>query len=246
MPITQNIPRKQGRMQQHTTSPVVHSQIFGVVGNNNTPPNRTVDNPTDPLLYRDTGDAYNTLNTTSSKHPMGKSLNTATQRTIVPLGNIGATGLARPIGTASAKFTEVAPHEHGNFFAPKPIKKADIRTSGGVSKQSDTPFHPVKGFTPPYRPRRHPARAGERTNAPSFDSTAHLTGNPNQDTTVSAVVSTGGKTSKWGGVKVSAADNIHPASGFTGSHPRGVVVNVSNASGHVGNGGSVSTGKGAK
>jgi hypothetical protein len=242
MGIVQNIPRKQGRLQVRPDFDQKKPAIFGP-GNKPGDTVGHITNPSDPLVYLQSNDSYATLRTQSNKNPVGTMINTATQRTIAPMAPVGTGNLVRPIGAGSEDFAEVAPHEHGSFFSPKVAKTAPVRTSGGVNKATDTPFHPVKGVQS-YRPRRSPAKAGERTLQESFDSTKHLTGNPLQDATVSAVISSGGSTSKWGGVKVSAADNIHPASGVTLSQPEGKVLNHDNNSRLKGNVGLTSTGKG--
>ena len=241
MPIVQNIPRKQGRLQVRTDFQHTKPAIFGP-GNKPGDDVGLITNPSDPDMYQRSGDSYTTLRTRSSKNPVGNMINTATQRTISPFGQ-AADKLVTPIGPGSERFTEVGTHEHGSFFSPKIAKTNPVRTSGGVNKTNDTPFHPVKGVQS-YRPRRYPAKAGERTQAESWDSNKHLTGNALQDAAVSSIISSGGSTSKWGGVKVSAADNNHPVSGVTLSHPEGIALNQDNASRLRGNVGLISTGKG--
>jgi hypothetical protein len=198
MPLIQNIPRKEGRITPRSTSASWKRgmQIF---------PQRTirpanvgdVANPGNPGYLSAVGLDYNnqTSKTGGATNPLGTQHNIGTQGYVKPLYTVGSVGVTSQMKNV----TEVQPHEKGTFFASqKPLNTTKVRQSGGVSKTSDSAFHPK--LPPVNRPRRYPTPAGERTQAESFGSTHTLSAKPEMDI--------GG--SRWSRIKKSASDAPTP------------------------------------
>jgi hypothetical protein len=197
VPIVQNIPRKQGTIQQRPTTPVSKR------GNTVFPPNYTtpanvgdVLNPGNPSYLTAVGKDYNNQisSTGGATNPTATQRDTATQGYVPILQQVGQASIVYQKQTP-----EVQPHEKGTFFAPRYLNETKSRQSGGVSPTSDSAFHPVQ--PPANRPQRHPARAGERTSANSFTSKQTLSAKPQNDMTGS----------RWGVIKRSAAESPVPS-----------------------------------
>lgn len=202
MGLVQNIPRKQGRI---FTGPIASLPIavFGPKGQPGSDVGSTV-NESDPTVYKAAGDSYNQVSSTGgNKNPVGNSHNTATQRYIPQLSTMGQTQ-----AVPQNDVPEVAPHEKGSFFSKQFQKVAATRVSGGVDKQSNTPFHPKK--TPTTRPRRYPTPSGDRTQAESFSSSHTLMSKANHDL----------DGSRWSIIKHGAADGF-VSSTDSGAQPVG-------------------------
>lgn len=201
MGIIQNIPRKNGRINNYPPG-APGSRVFGNVGapgdlvtTTDAIPDATVASSARSVVSSTGGYAAN---------PVGGMQNTATQRYVKQLSSVGQVSL-RP----QYDVPEVGLHEHGSFFSPQIQKTKTVRQQGGVAPDTNTPFHPSK--TPVTRPRRYPATAGERTNADSFSSDQTLMGKPENDLTGS----------RWAVIKRDAAHA--PASDGT-DQPSGIPV----------------------
>jgi hypothetical protein len=194
MPIVQNVPRKQGKIQQRPTAPVSKrgTRVF--------PPNFSqassnvgdVTNPGNPPdLTANALDYNNRVSTTGgATNPTGTQRDTATQGYYPPMVPNGTVG-----NVPQQESTNVQPHEKGTFFASqKPLNVTKVRQSGGVAPNSDSAFHPVVASI--NRPRRYPTPSGERTSAESFGSMHTLSGDKHSDV--------GG--SRWSRIKRSASD----------------------------------------
>jgi hypothetical protein len=223
MPISQNIPRKQGTIGQPSYSPAINPSIFGPRGN----AGANVGDAANPVLrasnYVLSAVPYNTTsNTGGAKNPVGNHSNTATQLDVPALVSNSLTNLV-PVSQA----VDVAPHERGSFFSPvtPSSKEEPQRASGGVDPNSNTPFHPKQIKST--RQKRYPTQAGERTASPSFGSSNTLAGGTGHSG-ATAVANGGGTaigTSRWGTVKRGAAESpvLHHGT-LAGPSTRGVTV----------------------
>lgn len=171
MAIVQNIPRKQGRINNYPHGNAT-ARIFGNTGQ---PGGDVALTDAIPDSTVSSG-ARSVISSTGafSDNPVGNMQNTATQRYVRQRSLVGQVQQV-----PQYEVTEVAPHEHGSFFSPQIQKQATVRRQGGVTPDSNTPFHPSK--TPITRPRRYPATAGERTNEESFLSSNTLSAKSNHD-----------------------------------------------------------------
>jgi hypothetical protein len=191
MPIVQNIPRKQGRIQPSPKSQTVNTgrRVFPAENYPGADVGDVV-NPGNPNYLTLAGKNFSVVSSTGgAKSPTSGQLSTASQVLLPPMAVSGQVGVV-----PQHKLKEVQPHEHGTFFADKGLNTTATRQSGGVSPTSDSAFHPVKGMV--NRPRRYPTMAGERTSAESFGSMHTLSAKANHDV--------GG--SRWSQIKRGAAE----------------------------------------
>jgi hypothetical protein len=171
MGIVQNISRKQGRIFAYPDTSEANTRVFGPRGK---PGASVVSAPTgmsDPTV---SSGVRNVVSSHPYANPVGTMQNTSTQGYVPQLCQEGQVHV-EPQGTIA----EVGPHEHGTFFNAQIQKLQAQRVQGGVSKDSNTSFHPKK--TPIFRQRRYPSKAGERTQADSFGSQNTLSGKSNHD-----------------------------------------------------------------
>jgi hypothetical protein len=193
MPIVQNIARKNSRLSPTETA-TQYRPATNIFGRNQLPSSNVGDAvPTVFTSKRIPGtvDYNNSVSSTGGNvNPLGKNLAVATMNVTAhtcPVGQVGS--------VPQSQVPEVGLHEHGTFFATQHGQNVTPqRMSGGVSPDTNTPFHPVKSQQSINRPKRHPTPAGERTNAASFTSTNTLMGN----STV--------RGSRWAVIKRGAAD----------------------------------------
>lgn len=208
MPIVQNVARKQGKINQAPYKNNISNKVFGPRGNAGANVG-DVTNPGNPAAYTMAGVDYNNgiSHTGGGTNPVGTHSDTATQLNVPALVSNGTTDLV-PITDA----VDVAPNERGKFFQVQLSKSNALRVSGGVDPNANTPFHP-KMLAKSNRQRRYPSKAGERTNAASFN-TSHILGGASGGVpgtmgpqVVRATGITSFTASRWGHIKRGAAES---------------------------------------
>lgn len=114
---------------------------------------------------------------TTFGNPLSDNFDTATMKSLPPTTSFQN----RSIDTLGV-VPEISPTERGKFFRKTPLVSESTiqKTQFGATaeKESDTAFHPKPKVVDKRKPLKS-SIAGERTNAASFTSHAHLWGDPN-------------------------------------------------------------------